>query len=243
MPRFFLQKEFLTGTSALLTGKAAHHISFSLRMAVGDSLTLCDGEGYEYLGTILHMNGEEVEVGLQSCQKCQSEPFYRAILYQAVAKGEKMDFIVQKAVEYGIFEIVPVESERCIVRLDRSSAEKKRERWQKIADEAAGQCGRGILPRVHSPLSFEEALDRMVGADLSFLCYEGEKTRSLSSILNGNPQTIAFFVGPEGGISPREVLLASQKNISLCTLGNRILRTESASGFVLSCLSFRYEMG
>jgi 16S rRNA (uracil1498-N3)-methyltransferase len=164
-------------------------------------------------------------------------------LFQALAKGEKMDYIVQKSTELGVCEIVPFESERCIAKSDKKGDVSKTERRRKIALDAAGQCGRGRIPEVSATVSFKEALDRLSKTELAFMCYEGENTLALKALLpNEIPTEIGFMIGPEGGFSKQEVESAIERGIKLAGLGKRILRTETASAYVLSSLSFYYEI-
>ena len=153
-----------------------------------------------------------------------------------------MDTIIQKAVELGVSKIVPVATARCIMKMG-DNGDKKIARWQKIANEAAGQCGRGVLPEVTAPVSFKEAVATAKSDELSLFCYEElGKTKSLSVLLPETPpKTISFFVGPEGGFDPREAQMAEEAGVQLCGLGPRILRTETASGYVLAAISFFYE--
>ena len=154
-----------------------------------------------------------------------------------------MDVIVQKAVEMGVSKIVPFISERCISRPDAKSLEKKRVRWQRIALEAAKQCGRGIVPEMCDTLSFAQMLEQAGKASLGCFCYEGEGTESLKSVLesSGNPRDIAIVIGSEGGFSVSEAESAA-KVLKSVGLGKRILRSESASGFALACISYQFEL-
>ncbi|MGM9681642.1 MAG: 16S rRNA (uracil(1498)-N(3))-methyltransferase [Eubacteriales bacterium] len=243
MPRFFLSADRLSENPVVIDGEDARHISLSLRMAVGDPLILSDGQGKEYHCVIVSMDKKTVCARVEQVLPCESEPPCKITLYQCLAKGEKMDTIIQKAVEYGVTAIVPVESERCVAKLPSDSADRKLMRWQKISDEAAGQCGRGILPTVGRPMSYDDAVRAAASSRLAFLCYEGEGTVPLPHLLSGDcPETLSFLVGPEGGISKDEVQKAVSAGLHLCGLGKRILRTESASGFVLAAISARWEM-
>ncbi len=243
MPRFFLPAGRLTDDPVVITGDDARHISLSLRMAVGDPLTLCDMRGREYQCVIAAIDPKNVYAKILSSAPSKNEPPYFATLYQCVAKGEKMDTVVQKSVECGVCRIVPVESERCIAKIPPDAVEKKLARWQKIADEAAGQCGRAILPKIERPMRFADAVSEMASADLAFLCYEGGDTKPLGELLPERPvKNLAFLVGPEGGIAPAEAQMAKSAGVHLCGLGNRILRTESAAVFVLAGLSLRWEI-
>lgn len=244
MPRFFLPADRFSESPVVIDGEDARHISLSLRMAVGDSLILSDRQGMDYHCTIVGMDKKNVFAIVEQVLPCESEPPCQITLYQCLAKGDKMDTIIQKAVEYGVTAIVPVESERCVAKLTADSVDRKLMRWQKIADEAAGQCGRGILPTVGRPVSYDEAIRSAAQSGLAFLCYEGEGTVPLPELLSGDcPGSVSFLVGPEGGISRDEVLKAKNAGLTLCGLGKRILRTESASGFVLAGISIKWEIG
>lgn len=244
MPRFFLPASRFSEDPIVIDGEDARHISLSLRMAVGDSLTLSDRQGMDYHCTIVGMDKKNVYARVEQASPCESEPPCNITLYQCLAKGDKMDTIIQKAVEYGATAIVPVESRCCVAKLPPDSLDRKLMRWQKIADEAAGQCGRGILPKVNRPMSYDEAVRMAAKSDLAFICYEGDETLPLPRILAGDcPKSLSFLVGPEGGISQEEVAVAKSAGLALCGLGKRILRTESASGFVLAAVSVRWEIG
>ena len=247
MPRFFVSPIPMGVDTVTIDGEDARHISFSLRMRTGDEIVLCDGEGRDYLGTIREMDGKTVTLSLSAPQESATEMPHRVRLYQSVPKGDKFDYIVQKATELGVCEIVPVYSARCIVRPDEKSDGKRRERLNRIAREAAMQSGRGRIPTVSSPLSFAEAVAAAKN-ESSFICYENERALSLREFLgkipDGAPDSaaVSFFVGPEGGYAPEEIRAAEAAGIAVVGLGSRILRAETASGFVLSCLCYEWEM-
>ncbi|MBQ9082098.1 MAG: 16S rRNA (uracil(1498)-N(3))-methyltransferase [Clostridia bacterium] len=236
MPRFFLP-EIPSGDSVLLTGDDANHISRSLRMTVGDALTLCDGHGTDYQGEITEITARDVRVQLRSSAPSTGEPDVRVVLFQGLPKGDKMELIVQKSVELGVSEIVPFHAARSVSRPDGASAAKKAVRWQKVADEAAGQSQRGALPVVRTPVSFKEALQCAAGCDCVFLCYEGGGT-ALRGLLDRKPASVAVFIGPEGGFAPEEVAAAEAAGAVRITLGPRILRTETAPLAALSVIMF-----
>ena len=164
-------------------------------------------------------------------------------LYQSLPKGDKMDYIVQKAVELGVTSVTPV-----------AGAEKKIARWQKIAEEAAKQCGRGIVPHIHMPVSFARAIEEGKSCDLPLFCYEGDGTRSLRDILSASEADVraagsanrryssAVYIGPEGGYDTKEVALAQDAGFTPINLGRRILRCETASGFVLAAFTYAFEL-
>lgn len=244
MPRFFLSSGNADLGFFTIEGEDAHHISYSLRMREGESLTVCDGEGMDYRCRISRMDGRTVTVEIEESTPSQTESPVQIHLYQSVAKGDKMDYIVQKAVELGVSEILPVYSERCIVRPDSSGDVKRIARLGRIAQEAAKQCGRGKIPRIGLPVRFSEAVDQIKGQN-AFICYEKADAlflrQYLESFSDECPQQLCFFIGPEGGFSEEEVKAASDAGAVPVTLGARILRCEPASGYVLSCLSYAFE--
>lgn len=243
MPRFFLNKENLTSDVVTIVGEDASHIALSLRMAVGDALTLCDNEGFDYHAEIVSVSRDAVTLSVKEKAPSESEPPYRVRLYQCLPKGEKFETVIQKAVECGVSEIIPVQSSRCIAVLKDSAAEKKLTRFNRIAEEACKQSGRGRLVKVLAPVSYREAMAQMASCDTAFLCYENEDGLTLSGFLpSDTPREIAFLVGPEGGLSPDEVALAKESGIVSVSLGKRILRTETAAPFVLAILAGNYEL-
>ncbi len=252
MPRFFVRREQIQGDMASVLGDDAHHIARSLRMAVGDTLTLCDMQGREYLCRIENFDGDrEVRASVLSVKDAENEPPLFIRLYQALPKGDKLDTVIQKAVECGASEIVPFESERCIVRVKAEAEERKTERRNKIAAEAAKQCGRSVLPRVLPTASFEEMTERLQNDGLCIFCYEGDGTeplgavlrRELPSVFDGEKKSVSVIVGSEGGFSLKEAERIALAGGVPSGLGKRILRTETASGFVLAALCLACELG
>lgn len=247
MPRFFIDPAnvFWDGTQQYvrITGNDAHHITHVLRTRMGERLVACDSSGVVYEGEMTAA-GEEVLLMVKETHPADTEPPYKATVYQALVKGDKMETVIQKSVELGAVVIVPVATGRAVVKLDEKDAKKKIERWQKIAEEAAKQCGRGIIPTVAMPMSFREAVCQAAENSLPLFCYEGEGTLPLSVLFRqvNAPGTVSLFVGPEGGFSTEEVAFAKESGMQLCGLGKRILRTETAALFVLSCLSAAYEL-
>jgi len=242
MQRFFLSVDHVDGDFIIITGADANHISRSLRMKVGDNLIVCDMQKNEYECEIQSFNKDAVLVKIIGRSKNDTEPPFKAFLYQALPKGDKMDGIVQKAVELGVYGIIPFISERCISRPDAATCAKKVIRWQRIAEEAAKQCGRGIIPQVGNVLSYGEMISDAVNGELVFFCYEGDDTEKIGSIISGEFTDIRFIIGAEGGFSINEVELAQNNGMKIAGLGKRILRCETASGFVLSCLTYENEL-
>lgn len=245
MPRFFLSSGDPDSGFFEIAGDDARHISFSLRMRPGEHLTICDGAGMDYNCVISEMDGKTVRARIAESTPSAAEPSLCLRLYQSVPKGDKFDYIVQKAVELGISEIVPVYSDRCIVKPDAAGEQRRLLRLDRIAREAAKQCGRGKIPQIFPHMKYKDAV-RSAPKAHTFLCYEREESRSLRSYLETSVRqgtdSLGFFVGPEGGYSEEEVRLAGSEGIPSVKLGTRILRCETASGFVLSCLSYAFEL-
>ena len=236
MPRFFLSEPPIDHT-VTLTGDDAAHIARSLRMAVGETVVLCDGQGTDYTAELTDITPQAVTAQILSSAPSTGEPSVRVVLFQGLPKGDKMEWIIQKSVELGVAEIVPFAAARSISRPDGASAAKKTARWQKIADEAAGQSQRGALPCVRPLISFSEALRAAAECERVFLCYEGGGA-ALHTLLQDKPRSVALFIGPEGGFAPEEVAAAEQSGAVRITLGPRILRTETAPLAALSVVMF-----
>ncbi len=225
MPRFFIDYE--PGKMAEISGEDGRHIARSLRMQPGEELTLCDGRGKDYQCRILRIQGDTVEAEVLSVQPTLAEPTVQVTLYQGLPKSDKFEWVVQKAVELGVTRIVPVLTARCVSRPDDRSMAKKQERWQKIAQEAAKQSGRGILPVVGEKQTFSQALEEGCCRQKALLFYEGGGERIVHLVEEGI-QSLSLFIGPEGGFAPEEVQLAKEMGVFIATLGPRILRTETA---------------
>ena len=243
MPRFFVDPSAVSGDRIILTGDNAHHAAYSLRLAPGDRIKVCDQQT-AYLCEMVSFDSETATARILSATPIDTEPPFIARLYQALPKGDKLDTIIQKAVECGVTEVIPFESSRCIVRAKPEAEGRKTERRCRIAEEAAKQCGRGIIPRVLPYMRYTDAIKTVDGP--SFLCYEDERSYSLKEYLGEfvgmGEKKLSFFVGPEGGYAKDEVDLALQNGIPSAKLGNRILRSETASGFVLSCIAYALEL-
>ncbi len=252
MPRFFVRSNQIENGIVTITGDDAHHLSRSLRMAAGEQITVCDMQKNEYLCTLTEFLPDRVCARIEQAFKSDTEPPYRAHVYQALPKGDKLDTIIQKAVECGACALTPFESERCVVRLKPEAEEKKTERRARIAFEAAKQSGRGVLPTVHPTVRFEEMLAKAAQADIPLFCYEGDGTEPLAHTVKRLMQenaglrdaapTVSVVIGSEGGFSQAEATAAVQAGLYPVGLGKRILRTETAASFVLACLVYELEM-
>ena len=235
MPRFFFSFSPSCGESVALAGEDGRHIARSLRMQAGESLTLCNGEGMDFLCEITAVTGEEAVVVVKQTQPSQGEPSLWVTVYQALPKLDKMDSIAQKIVEAGASQLVPVLTSRCISRPDEKAAHKKQERWHKIAEEAAKQCGRGRIPQVSPLQPFARAIEQAAQEGEVILFYEGGG-QSLADLVGKDSRQISIFIGPEGGFSPEEVALAKQHGARIGSLGPRIFRTETAPVAALAAM-------
>ncbi|MBR2612798.1 MAG: 16S rRNA (uracil(1498)-N(3))-methyltransferase [Clostridia bacterium] len=248
MPRFFIAKENIQAkeddTLAYITGEDSFHIARALRMAVGDVLTVCDSDGCEYDGTLEKIRDDVCAVRLENRRSAKGEPPVFITLYMAYPKGDKLETVIQKAVELGASRIVPFESSRCIKRPKADKVEEKTRRLAKIATEAAKQCGRGRLPEVCRPMTYTEMLAHAKEDDLALFCYEGEGTKNIRAILEEahSPKTISVIVGSEGGFSPEEASAAQACGMIMTGLGERILRCETAPDYALSAISYQFEL-
>lgn len=251
MPRFFIKNDQIENGIVNIVGDDAHHIARSLRMATGDRVTVCDMNGDEYDCIIESFEDDKrVALRIEAKKTSQNEPPCRIALFQALPKADKLDTVIQKAVECGASEIVPFESERCVVRAKADAEDRKTERRARIAAEAAKQCKRSLLPTVRRTVSFSDMLSMASEYDIALFCYEGEGTVPLGRILedrmvrgeNGEYPSVAIVIGSEGGFSQREVNDALARGMICTGLGKRILRTETASGFVMSCIVCKTEL-
>ena len=225
-PRFFSDN---IGETVMITGSDAAHISRVLRMKRGDIAVVCDCRGTDLLCRIITAGESAAELEIIGRRRSEGEPDVCLRLFQCMPKSDKMDFIVQKAVELGAAEVIPVISKRCVSRPDEKGAAKKRERWQRIAEEAAKQCGRGLIPRVGEMISFSDAAARCAAGDgTGIFFYECGGVRLCDIPGLADKKEINVLIGPEGGFEPHEAELAAASGLVTAGLGKRILRCETA---------------
>ena len=246
MQRFFVEPHQIDeGTHQIhILGSDVNHISNVLRMKQGEELWISDGGKKEYRCTIEEFSPDEVLLHIIYAQEPDYELQSRIYLFQGLPKADKMELIIQKAVELGVYEVIPVETKRCVVKLDGKKAAKKVERWKQIAESAAKQSKRMLIPNVHEVLTFKEALKYAESMDVRLIPYElakgmQETKEILADIQPG--QSIGIFIGPEGGFEEKEVETAIREGAKPITLGKRILRTETAGLAILSVLMFQLE--
>jgi 16S rRNA (uracil1498-N3)-methyltransferase len=228
MPKFFAVKDNFINDTVVLRGGDAAHIAGALRGKPGDAIIVCDGLGRDYAATLASVSPGEVVAVISDEYPSDTEPELKVTLFQALPKGDKFEFVIQKCVELGVYEIVPVITERTVVRLNEKS-DKKLERYNSIAEAAAKQCMRGIIPRVRGFVSLAEAAALSAGLGQAFVAYENEYQLGLKEYLKGGVGTsLGIFIGAEGGFTPEEIAMLKSRNIPSVSLGRRVLRAETA---------------
>ncbi len=245
MYRFYVSADQLAEKEVFISGGDVNHIKNVLRLEVGDWIVACDGNGTDYVSRIQSICSDEVVASIEKVQPTGTELPVRITLFQGMPKKDKLELIIQKAVELGACEIVPVMTKRTVVKLsEKKKINKRLERWQSIAYAAAKQCDRGIIPTVHKPVSYEEALAMADQLDYNVIPYElqtgMEEARKIVDQAC-KQRSLGIFIGPEGGFEPEEVERAMTRNIHPMTLGKRILRTETAGMALLSILMFQMQ--
>ena len=228
---WFFANDAITTEYYTIAGEDASHISRSLRMKVGEELTLCTPDGRRHECEIADITRDgthaEVTVRVLSSTACEQEPDVRVSLYVALMKGDKLDDVVQKAVELGAYEITPFLSARCISRPDDKSMQKKLARWQKIADNAASQSRRGVIPRVNPCIELRNIPKAVKNTDKAIVFYECGG-RKLREIIGGKLSSVALITGAEGGFEQEEIDYLHDNGVEVATLGRRILRAQTA---------------
>lgn len=245
MFHFFVEPSQINDKTVIITGGDVNHIKNVLRMKVGEEVAVSNGvDGKEYRCGIAAFEEDRVVLELRFVKEDGLELPSRVHLYQGLPKADKMELIIQKAVELGVYEIIPVETKRAVVKLDAKKAKQKTERWQAIAEAAAKQSKRRIIPTVREPIPFWKAVEEASSMEVKLIPYElaegMDRTRERIENLPENAD-IAVFIGPEGGFDEKEIELAMQNGIEAITLGKRILRTETAGFTVMAWIMYQLE--
>lgn len=247
MYQFFVEPNQINidDKSVIIFGSDVNHIKNVLRMKIGEELNVSNGQdGREYRCGIRAFEEDRVLCELRFVKEDKVELPSRVYLFQGLPKADKMELIIQKAVELGVYQVIPVAAKRCVVKLDEKKAASKAARWQGIAEAAAKQSKRAIVPEVTQVLTFKQAVEKAAGMQVRMIPYElersMERTRELVDSLKPG-EDIAVFIGPEGGFEEAEIELAKENGIEPVTLGRRILRTETAGMTVLSWIVYRLE--
>lgn len=244
MHHFFVTPGQVEGDRIYIEGSDVNHMKNVLRMKIGEQAEISDGNNLRYLCEVAAYEAERAVLVIREKKEADTELSSRLYLFQGLPKSDKMELIVQKAVELGAYEIVPVATKRCVVKLDAKKAAKKTERWNSISESAAKQAGRSRIPKVADVVSFSEALAQAADLDVVLIPYElaegmEEAREIIRSIRPG--QSVGIFIGPEGGFEQEEVAEAVRAGAKAVTLGRRILRTETAGLTMLSVLMFALE--
>jgi len=240
--RFFIDPGQIEGDVAVIREETAHQIARVLRLREGEDIRLLDGRGREYEARIASVSASEVVVDVIRLCECEREPRLKLTLAVCMPKADKLDLIVQKVCELGISRLVIANSERVVSRPDAVKAASRIERWRKIAEEAAEQCGRCRTPEIVGIIEFAELAGYIRSHGLSMVAWEDETRTSLKSVLadHANAESAMLIVGPEGGLSRREVESARSAGASCVSLGSRILRCETAA--IAACAAIMYEL-
>ena len=244
MYHFFSEHEHIHDTYIDIVGSDVNHIKNVLRLKTGDSLLISSGDNIDYTCHIAQIDEEHIRADIDSVNGRGRELASKIYLFQGLPKQDKMELIVQKSVELGAYQVIPVATKRAVVKLDAKKAKKKVERWQQIAVSAAKQAGRGIIPEVGEVCTYAQALKQAEELDVVLIPYElakgMEETKQIIAGIRPG-QSVGIFIGPEGGFEEEEVALAMKNGANPVTLGKRILRTETAGLTMLSVLMFHLE--
>ena len=245
MYHFFVNPEAIVDKTITITGKDVNHIKNVLRMKPGEEISVsADNSQAEYRCIVRELNDDAIICELAFIKEEGNELPSKVYLFQGLPKGDKMEFIIQKAVELGVYEIIPVEMKRCVMKLEPKKAVSRIQRWQGISEAAAKQSKRTVIPEIKMPMAFKEAVKYAADCDLKLLPYEQAKGMEYTKELINNLEpgkSVAIFIGPEGGFETSEVDFARESGFEAITLGRRILRTETAGMVVLSWIMMKLE--
>ncbi len=248
MPKFFVKSEQIKDNKIIIMGEDVNHIKNVLRLNVDDDIQVCNLDTQiNYTCGITKINNEVIECNIFNQIESNAEPNIHINVFQGIPKADKMELIIQKSVELGVNEITPVEMKRCVVKTDENVKKKKIDRWQKISEVAAKQCGRDTIPKINNITNVKNICNLVKEYDILLLAYENEQVNSLKNELaiikkqTNKKLKIGIIIGPEGGIDNEEVKLLKENGAKSVTLGKRILRTETVA-FVLTSL-IMYELG
>ncbi len=247
MATFYVKNEQINEKIVTITGSDVNHIKNVLRFNLDDVIDVCDENGVKYKARIeKYTSAGEVLCEIESVVEKSTETLYEVTLFQGIPKSDKMELIVQKGTEVGISRFVPVQMSRSIAKINDTNEQKKLERWNKIANEASKQCGRQKVPLVDKTINFENIIENISKYDIVLVPYENELNINIKQVLKNfkrnNIASIAVIIGPEGGFSDSEIDLLKRNGASICTLGPRILRTETAGIATVSMVNYEFEL-
>lgn len=252
MPKFFVRQNQVNDGKIVINGQDVKHIRNVLRAKVGEELEICNSEtGENFLCSISEFNEDKIWCKIEQKIQEETESNVKVTIFQGLPKADKMEYIIQKSVELGVYDITPVDMKRCVVKLDEKNAKKKIERWQKISEVAAKQCGRNIIPQINNVINIKKLCEIVENYDIVLIAYENEENNSLKNELNQIKNTIlnnqnqefkiGIVIGPEGGLEKQDVENLERSGAKIITLGKRILRTETVALNVLSIIMYELE--
>lgn len=247
MPKFFVKENQIESNKINIIGTDVNHIKNVLRLHENEQIEICSFENQKnYLCEIQNLSDERVECSILKELQSNTEPNVKVTIFQGLPKAEKMELVIQKSVELGVYDITPVEMQRCVVKLNEKDKLKKIDRWQKIAEVASKQSGRDIIPKINNVINVKNICNIIGEYDILLLAYEKEEKNTLKNelekIKQNNYKKIGVIIGPEGGIDEKEAKLLQESGAKIITLGKRILRTETVALSVLSNVMYELEM-
>ncbi len=250
MPKFFVKQEQIQENKIIIKNQDVKHIKNVLRAKIGEKLEICNREtGENFICSINKFEENQIWCNIEQKIKEKIESNIKVTIFQGLPKADKMEYIIQKSVELGVYDITPVEMKRCIVKLDEKNAKKKIERWQKISEVAAKQCGRNIIPQINNVINIKKLCENTQKYDILLIAYENEEKHTLKQELNQIKKQlqdnknfkIGVIIGPEGGLEKQDVENLEKTGAKVITLGKRILRTETVALNVLSIIMYELE--
>jgi 16S rRNA (uracil1498-N3)-methyltransferase len=245
MYQFFVEPNQVQENQIFITGSDVNHIRNVLRMKMGEHIRVSDNSGRSFFCHIREIGSDTVIADIDETDETGTELKNRILLFQGLPKADKMELIIQKSVELGVSGIIPVAMKNCVVRLDEKKAASKTSRWQAIAESAAKQSKRTVIPRIHEPVSWKEALNLAKTLDITLVPYENERGMDATREIIGSiapDKTIGIMIGPEGGFSDAEIQMADETGFHRISLGRRILRTETAGPATLAMLVYALDI-
>ncbi len=248
MPKFFVAGNQINNNKIKIIGDDVNHIKNVLRQKSGDKITICDiSKEQDYLCEIDKIEEKSIDCNIIEKLENNTESNVKVTIFQGLPKADKMELVIQKSVELGVYDITPLQMKRCVVKLNEKDKAKKIQRWKKISEVAAKQCGRNIIPKINNIVNVKEVCNLCNEYDIVLIAYENEKENTLKKELKNLKKLdeeeikVAVIIGPEGGIAPEEIKMFEENGAKIITLGNRILRTETVALSVLSIIMYELE--
>lgn len=249
MPKFFVTNKDINNNKIIISGEDVNHIKNVLRKKIGEQITICNIDtSVDYLCEIVNFEKDTIRCNVSEELISNSESNTKVTIFQGLPKADKMELVIQKAVELGVYNITPIEMKRCIVKLTDKDKVKKLQRWQKIAEVASKQSGRNTIPKINEIKSIRNICNLFTNYDIVLVAYENEKENKLKNELEKlklnqkENLNIGIIIGPEGGIDREEIELLKENGAKIITLGNRILRTETVALSMLSIIMYEFEV-